>query len=449
MIHKFSMENKNIVIDVYSGAVHEFDSVSFDVLDHVDKPREEILECFSNRYTKKDVLEAIEEIEQLRTQGLLFTDDPYEKMNLELSGDPVIKAACFHVSHDCNLRCSYCFASTGNFGGQRLNMGFDVGKDAVDFLIQNSGNRKNIEVDFFGGEPMLNFDVVKQIVEYTRGIEKEFNKNFRFTITTNALHLDDEKIDYINANMANVVLSIDGRKEINDAMRKRIDGKGSYDKVLENIKRLVEKRGYKDYYVRGTFTKKNLDFFNDVMHLVDQGFDQVSVEPVVAGKGTGYEITLDDIDILKLEYEKLAKEYVIRAKSGKGFVFFHFLLDLAGGPCVSKRLRGCGSGSEYISVTPKGDIYPCHQFVGDKNFKLGNVKDGILNKALQEKFKKSNVYTRQACRSCWAKFYCSGGCPANAYQFEGDINSVYDVGCELEKKRLECALWIKAQENLS
>lgn len=445
MIHKFSIGDKNIVLDVNSGAVHEFDGVAYDVLDHVDKPKEKIIEHFSSTYSKKDVLDAIEEIQSLKKEELLFSDDPYEKINLDLHRNTVIKAACFHVSHDCNLRCSYCFASTGNFGGERLNMSFDVGKTAIDFLIKNSGNRKNIEIDFFGGEPILNFDVVKQIVEYARGIEEKFDKNFRFTITTNALYLNDEKIDYINKNMVNVVLSLDGREEVNDAMRKRIDGKGSYSKVLDNIKKLVEKRGYKDYYVRGTFTKKNLDFFNDVLHLVDQGFDQVSVEPVVAGKGSGYEITIDDLSTLKLEYEKLAREYVIRARNGKGFVFFHFLLDLTAGPCVAKRLRGCGSGTEYISVTPEGDIYPCHQFVGIKEFKLGNVKKGIENKDLQEKFTKSNVYTRKKCRDCWAIFYCSGGCPANAYQFTGDINNVYDIGCELEKKRLECALWIKSQ----
>lgn len=441
------MHGTNIVIDVYSGAVHILDPLAFEILEYYRASSlEEIQKQLLGRFEISEIREAYEEIALLSKEELLFTEDPYVDLAKNMNKKSVIKAACLHISHDCNLRCTYCFAGTGNFGGERLNMSFEVGKDAIDFLVANSGNRKNIEVDFFGGEPLLNFQVVKDIVEYARSIEEAHNKNFRFTITTNAVLLDDDKIDFINKNMYNVVLSIDGRENVNDKMRKRVDGSGSYEKVLEKIKKLVDMREHKNYYVRGTFTRNNLDFSKDVLHLADLGFENISVEPVVAGKDSGYELREEDIPTLEKEYEELALQYVNRRKDDKSFNFFHFMLDLTQGPCVAKRLSGCGSGHEYISVTPEGDIYPCHQFVGIPEFKMGNVINGEIDSNIQDSFGNCNVYTRKECRECWAKFYCSGGCAANAYQFNRDINSVYDTACSLERKRVECALWIKSTE---
>jgi uncharacterized protein len=447
MIHKFKMHGTNIVVDVYSGAVHILDDLVFELLDYYKvESLEQIENRLSDRYKISDIKEAYEEISDLIKDELLYTEDTYADMAKNNNKKSVIKAACFHISHDCNLRCTYCFAGTGNFGGERLNMPFEVGRDAIDFLIKNSGNRKNIEVDFFGGEPLMNFSVVREIVDYAREVEVRNNKNFRFTITTNALLLDDEKIEYINKHMYNVVLSIDGRPEVNDLMRKRVDGTGSYGKVLEKIKKLVDARNHQNYYVRGTFTRNNLDFSKDIFHLADMGFENISVEPVVACKDSGYEIRLEDVDTLLAEYENLAESYVKRRNEGKGFNFFHFMIDLSQGPCVSKRLSGCGSGHEYVSVTPEGDIYPCHQFVGIPGFIMGNVKEGELDRNIQSNFGKCNVYTRKECVECWAKFYCSGGCAANSYQFNKDINSVYDIACVLERKRVECSLWIKSME---
>ena len=399
-----------------------------------------------DKYDESSINEALKDIEYLIENKMLFTEDPYTEMLPVWTKQTVVKALCLHIAHDCNLRCSYCFAGTGEYMGHRSLMSLEVGKKAVDFLIENSGNRRNLEVDFFGGEPLMNFDVVKGIVEYAREKEKESNKNFRFTITTNGILLDEEKRAYINENMHNVVLSLDGRKEINDEVRKRIDGKGSYDRILPLIKKMVDERGEKDYYVRGTFTRKNLDFGADVLHLADLGFDQISVEPVVAAKDSGLDIRNEDLKAVCDEYERLAKEYVDRRKNGQWFNFFHFMIDLEGGPCIAKRLRGCGSGTEYLAVTPEGELYPCHQFVGHKEFNLGNVFDGLNGNPIREIFSDTNVYTKPQCNSCWAKFYCSGGCAANAWQFNKDIKIPYEIGCELEKKRVECALWIKAQE---
>ena len=431
-----------------SGAVHLLDDIACDVLGCYDndgtlnpnKLRE------LTKYDETQINEAIVDIEYLIDNKLLFAEDPYTEMLPVWTKQTVVKALCLHIAHDCNLRCSYCFAGTGEYMGHRSLMSLEVGKKAVDFLIENSGNRRNLEVDFFGGEPLMNFDVVKGIVEYAREKEKESNKNFRFTITTNGILLDEEKRAYINENMHNVVLSLDGRKEINDEVRKRIDGKGSYDRILPLIKKMVDERGEKDYYVRGTFTRKNLDFGADVLHLADLGFDQISVEPVVAAKDSGLDIRNEDLKAVCDEYERLAKEYVDRRKNGQWFNFFHFMIDLEGGPCIAKRLRGCGSGTEYLAVTPEGELYPCHQFVGHKEFNLGNVYDGLNGNPIREIFSDTNVYTKPQCDSCWAKFYCSGGCAANAWQFNKDIKIPYEIGCELEKKRVECALWIKAQE---
>jgi Radical SAM superfamily. len=449
MIHAFSMHGQNLVLDVNSGAVHVFDDVAFRVLKcfgQDGRPDNEKLAELGKNLTQEEIQEAVGEIQSLIDSGLLFSGDPYEEYLPKWSKKTVIKALCLHIAHDCNLRCRYCFAGGGEYLGKRSLMSLEVGKKAIDFLIENSGNRRNLEVDFFGGEPLMNFDVVKGIVEYARSREQETGKNFRFTITTNVLLLDKEKRDYINKNMQNVVLSIDGRKEVNDAMRKRIDGTGSYDRILPLAKAMVEERGHKDYYVRGTFTRNNLDFSKDVLHLADEGFEQISIEPVVASADSGLDIREEDVPRVCEEYERLAKIYVERRAGGKWFNFFHFMIDLEGGPCIAKRLRGCGSGTEYLAVTPEGDLYPCHQFVGRPEFLLGSVFEGLNGNPVREEFKSSNVYEKPECRSCWAKFYCSGGCAANAWKFNRDIRKPYRVGCELEKKRIECALWIKAQE---
>lgn len=449
MIHAFKIHGTNMVLDVMSGAVHELDDVAYDVLFCYENDgilnRDKLKNL--SRYSDSEINEAIEEIEYLKQNNMLFTEDPYSQMLPQWTKKTVVKALCLHVAHDCNLRCSYCFAGTGEYLGHRSLMSLEVGEKAIDFLIENSGNRKNLEVDFFGGEPLMNFDVVKGVVEYAREREKETGKNFRFTITTNAIILDEDKRKYINENMHNIVLSLDGRKEVNDEVRKRVDGTGSYDRILPLIKKMVDERGDGQYYIRGTFTRKNLDFAEDVLHLADLGFEQVSVEPVVANRDSGLDIRVEDLDKVCSEYERLAKEYVERRQNGKWFNFFHFMIDLEGGPCIAKRLRGCGSGTEYLAVTPEGELYPCHQFVGHKEFLLGNVFDGLNQNPAREIFRETNVYTKPRCDSCWAKFYCSGGCAANAWQFNKDITIPYEIGCELEKKRVECALWIKAKES--
>lgn len=446
MIHKFSMYGTNLVIDVNSGAVHIFDDVAYDVLEFYKKcPDDEIADKLSSKYKEREVVETIEEIRFLEESGQLFSEDEYREYLPLWERKSVVKALCLHISHDCNLRCRYCFASTGDFGGKRLMMSPETGKKAIDFLIRESGSRRNLEIDFFGGEPLMNFGAVKDIIDYAVGIQDKYNKNFRFTITTNALLLNEENKNYINENIQNVVLSIDGREATNDRMRYRIDGKGTYKDILDKIKDMAESRNQDNYYVRGTFTRENLDFSKDVLHLADEGFKQISVEPVVASRGSGYDIREEDLPVLFEEYERLAHECVEREKKGEGFSFFHFMLDLGQGPCIAKRLSGCGSGHEYLSVTPEGDIYPCHQFVGNEGFKMGNVEDGAVDSSIQKKFKDSNVYQKDDCNNCWAKFYCSGGCAANAFQFNNDINIPYKIGCELERKRVECALWIKTQ----
>lgn len=447
MIHKYTMYDTNIVLDINSGAVHVFDDAAFDLVDmYKTKSKEQILESLLPKYDGQVILDAYDEVSSLESEGLLFSEDSYSDALAMWERKPVVKALCLHICHDCNLRCKYCFASTGSFGGHRTMMDEETGKRAIDFLIEKSAGRKNLEVDFFGGEPLMNFGVVKKIVEYARIREKEANKNFRFTITTNALLLNEENREFINNNMHNVVLSIDGRRETNDRMRPRADGSGTYSSILPKIKDMADSRNQDNYYVRGTFTRENLDFSEDVLHLADQGFKQVSVEPVVAARDSGYDIRRQDLEKLFSEYEKLAYEYVKRDKNHQGFNFFHFMIDLQQGPCVIKRLGGCGSGHEYLAVTPEGDLYPCHQFVGDEKFKMGNIHQGVFNSDSQKDFQKSNVYTKKDCSECWAKFYCSGGCAANAYQFNNDINIPYEIGCELEKKRVECAIWIKTQE---
>jgi len=452
MIHKFSMQDINIVVDVYSGAVHVVDDTVYEILDYVEKSLPmtdeicppEIIRQLEYKYSASQIQEAYTEIYQLYTDGLLFSEDTYQDVAEYMNKKSVVKALCLHVAHDCNLRCQYCFASTGSFEGKRSLMSAEVGKKAIDFVISNSGNRRNIEIDFFGGEPLMNFEVVKEVVEYARAQEKVHGKNFRFTITTNGLLLNEDIKNYINENMSNIVLSLDGTKEVNDRMRVRVDGRGCYDDIVPKFLDIAESRNQDNYYVRGTFTRNNLDFAKDVLHLADLGFRQTSVEPVVAAETESYALKEEDLPVIFKEYENLAIQYLKRRREGKGFNFFHFMIDLTQGPCVIKRLSGCGSGHEYLAVTPEGDIYPCHQFVGNEEFKMGNVFDGELNQEIKQQFETSNVYTKDKCRECWAKFYCSGGCPANAYQLNGDINKPYEIGCELEKKRVECALMIQA-----
>lgn len=447
MIHKFSMDGVNIVLDIYSGAVHVVDDIVYDLVDDYQKySKDELIQRYKEKYDVSQIEEAIEEIEALENEGLLYTEDMYvDYLGQFQARNPIVKALCLHIAHDCNLKCKYCFAGEGEYRGQRSLMSAEVGKKAIDFLIQASGNRRNLEIDFFGGEPLMNFEVVKEIVDYARSIEGKHNKNFRFTITTNGVLLDDDIQAYINEHMHNVVLSIDGRKEVHDRMRYTINHKGSYDLVVPKFKKIADSRNQTNYYVRGTFTRENLDFAKDVLHLADIGFKQVSVEPVVAPKEMSYALREEDLPMLYEQYEELAKELVKRKKEGQGFNFFHFMIDLSQGPCVAKRLAGCGSGSEYLAVTPEGDLYPCHQFVGLEEFKMGTVFDGIQNQPMQKQFQACNVYAKDECKSCWAKFYCSGGCAANAYQFHGDIHKPYKIGCELEKKRVECALYVKAK----
>ena len=455
MIHQYTMFGLNIVLDVYSGAVHAVSDAVYEILlylaDETELPDTipaNVLNILSERYTKDELIEAYGEIYELHKQGLLLTDDEYKDLALNLPKKSVVKALCLHIAHDCNLRCSYCFADTGSFKGKRSLMSFETGKKAIDFVIENSEHRRNIEIDFFGGEPLINFKVVKQITEYAKEQGKLHDKNFRFTITTNGLLLNDEINDYINENMSNVVLSLDGRPQINDRVRRRVDGTGSYDTIVPKFKKLVESRGTKDYYIRGTFTANNLDFAQDVMHIVGLGFKQTSMEPVVVPDTEYYAILPEHLNRIYSEYERLAQIYIEKRQSGEPFNFFHFMIDLDQGPCVIKRLSGCGAGHEYLAITPDGDIYPCHQFVGDKNFYMGNVFDKTFDLSIKEKFEKSNVYTKPSCQDCFAKFYCSGGCCANAYHFNNDINKPYEMACAMERKRVECAIAIAAKLKL-
>ncbi len=453
MVHQYKNNGYDIVLDVNSGAIHVVDDVTYDVIEMIDQSqpesyaRDEIVSALSGKYGREEVEEAIDEVRTLIDEESLFTKDTYENYIMDFKKRPtVVKALCLHIAHDCNLACQYCFAEEGEYHGRRALMSFEVGKKALDFLIANSGNRRNLEVDFFGGEPLMNWQVVKDLVAYGREQEKLHDKNFRFTLTTNGVLLNDEIMEFCNKEMANVVLSIDGRKEVHDKMRPFRKGAGSYDLIVPKFQKFAESRHQDKYYVRGTFTHYNPDFSADVLHLADLGFKQISVEPVVAEPKEPYAITEEDLPQLFEEYDKLAAEMVRRHKEGDDFNFFHFMIDLEGGPCVAKRLSGCGSGTEYLAVTPWGDFYPCHQFVGNEKFLLGNVDEGIKNTEIRDEFKCCNVYAKEKCRKCFARFYCSGGCAANAYNFSGDICGAYDIGCELQKKRIECAIMIKAAE---
>ena len=448
MIHKFEQGGMYFALDVNSGAVHVIDQIVYDVLDYYpNQSPVEVIKALKDKYEEKEIRDVLDDVDYLIENDMLFTDDQYVNSIEFQQRSPIVKAMCLHIAHDCNLRCEYCFASQGDFQGTRSMMSLEVGKKALDLLVANSGNRRNLEVDFFGGEPLMNFEVVKELVTYGRSLEKENNKNFRFTLTTNGVLLNDDNIKYINENMHNVVLSLDGRKEVNDQMRYTISGGGSYDVIVPKLKKLVEEREGKSYYVRGTFTKNNLDFSKDVLHMADLGFKSTSVEPVVAAPGDPYALTEEDLKIVNAEYDKLAEEIIRRNSTDKEFSFFHFAIDMGQGPCVIKRLSGCGAGSEYLAITPEGDIFPCHQFVGNDHFKMGNVMAGVIDFNLTSEFKNAHVYNKEKCRSCWAKFYCSGGCHANAYNFNNDIYIPYDLGCEMEKKRIENSIYIYAKLN--
>ena len=452
MIHKFSMNGYNIVLDVNGGAVHVLDDVAYRVLDfYKEKSKEEIVEALKDEYSAEQVLEACDEIANLEEEGLLYTEEVYSTHPSFVDRKKVVKAMCLHVAHDCNLKCKYCFAAQGDFGGSKELMSFEVGKKAIDYLIANSGNRRNLEIDFFGGEPLMNFDVVKQLVEYGRSVEKEHGKNIRFTITTNGILLDDEKIKYINENMHNAVLSLDGRKNVNDNMRPTLNDKGSHDIILPKFKKLVDERPKdKYYYIRGTFTRENLDFAEDVMYFAEQGFKLTSIEPVVDDESNPYALREEDLPKVFEEYEKLAVKYADMQVEGDDFKFFHFIVDLNQGPCVIKRITGCGAGNEYLAITPEGDIYPCHQFVGNDEYKLANIMDEevVLPLDITNKFRNAHVYSKEECKKCWNKFYCSGGCHANAMNFNGDVMKPYELGCEMQKKRTECSIMIQAKKML-
>ena len=468
MIHLYKFKEINILLDVNSGAAHVVSDIVYDILlllqssnrnplTSDEKPNAEINKWEADKQSIKDILAkkyetgeldtATSEIDTLISEGTLFAPDTPQSITSPETRGAVIKAMCLHVAHDCNMRCAYCFADTGGFSGERSLLPLETGKKAIDFLLEHSGSRHNLEVDFFGGEPLMNFDVVKELVHYGREKEKGKNKNIRFTITTNGLLLDKEKEAFINEHMDNVILSIDGRPEVNDKMRKTPSGKGTYEYIIENLKRFRDNREGL-YYVRGTFTRNNLDFSSDVLFLADQGFEQLSIEPVVLSNDSPLSLTEEDLPAIFSEYEALAKEYLSRRQNGQRFNFFHFMVDLKNSPCLGKRVKGCGAGDEYIAVTPEGDIYPCHQFVGG-SFKMGNVLTGEFNEALRTRFRTSNLSTKPACQSCWAKYFCSGGCAANAYNFNGDINSPYTLACEMQKKRLECALYVYATELLA
>lgn len=455
MIHQFKMAGYNIVLDICSGSVHVVDEIAYDIISMFEeKSKDDILTCLKEKYsdiTLNDLEECYSQVESLKNNNKLFTPDTFESKagDLKARTSGVIKALCIHIAHTCNLNCEYCFASQGKYHGERALMSFETGKQALDFLVANSGTRRNLEVDFFGGEPLMNFDVVKQMVEYARSIEKEHNKNFRFTLTTNGMLIDDDVIEFANKEMSNVVLSLDGRKEIHDRYRVDYQGKGSWDKIVPKFQKLVEARGGKNYYMRGTFTHANPDFLNDIKQMLDLGFTELSMEPVVCAKGDPAELTAEDIVVVKKQYEDLAELMLEKDKEGKPFTFYHYMIDLTGGPCIYKRISGCGSGTEYMAVTPWGDLYPCHQFVGDEKFRLGDIWNGVDNTAIQEEFLSCNVYARPECRDCWAKLYCSGGCAANAYHATGSIKGIYESGCELFRKRMECAIAVQINRAFS
>ncbi|MBQ8388648.1 MAG: thioether cross-link-forming SCIFF peptide maturase [Clostridia bacterium] len=455
MVHQYKLNGYNVVLDTCSGSVHTVDEVAYDIIEmYKTHTSEQIVDAMLEKYgdredvTREEILLCLDDVKSLEEAGKLFSEDKYEKLAYTYKNNSkVVKALCLHVAHTCNLNCSYCFASQGKYQGERALMSFEVGKRALDFLMENSGDRRNLEVDFFGGEPSLNFDVVKRLVEYARSVERERGKNFRFTYTTNGVILNDEIIDFVNRECHNVVLSLDGRREVNDRFRRDYAGNGSYDTIVPNFKRLVESRGGKGYYVRGTFTHHNVDFTEDIKHMADLGFTELSMEPVVCSPDDPCALTQEDLPLVKEQYEILAKEMIKRKKEGRPFTFYHYMLDLKNGPCIYKRITGCGSGTEYMAVTPWGELYPCHQFVGDEKYSLGDIWHGVKNTDVQDEFRTCNAYARPECRDCWARLYCSGGCAANSYHATGSIGGVYEYGCELFKKRIECAVMMQVAES--
>ncbi|MDY3239586.1 MAG: thioether cross-link-forming SCIFF peptide maturase [Anaerovoracaceae bacterium] len=454
MIHQYKLNGYNIVLDVYSGSIHVVDDVAYDMIAMYESATpEEIVAAMLEKYgdrpdvTEDDLRDCLADIEELKRQKKLFSEDIYKGIAFDFKNrSRDIKALCLHVAHSCNLNCQYCFASQGKYHGERALMSFEVAKQAMDFLVANSGDHVNLEVDFFGGEPLMNFDVVKQTVAYARSIEKEAGKNFRFTLTTNGVDVDEEVMEFANRECHNVVMSIDGRKKVHDHLRKDYQGNGSYDRIVPKFQEFARRRGDSGYYVRGTFTHNNTDFTNDIFHLADLGFTQLSMEPVVCSPEDPYALTQEDLPVLFEQYEILAKDMLRRKKEGHPITFYHYMIDLTHGPCIHKRIAGCGSGTEYFAVTPWGDLYPCHQFVGDEAYRMGNIWDGVTNLETQEKFRQCNVYARKECDECWARLFCSGGCAANAYHATGDIRGVYEYGCELFRKRMECAIMLQVAE---
>ena len=448
MIHQYQLGGYNIVLDVCSGGVHVVDEVAYDIIAMFEThSREEVLRAMGSKYpslTEAELEECYAQVESLKDAGKLFAPDTFGPMagQLKQKTAGVVKALCLHVAHTCNLNCFYCFASQGKYHGERAMMSFEVGKRALDFLIENSGTRKNLEVDFFGGEPLMNFQVVKDLVAYARSIEQEKGKRFRFTLTTNGVLVDDEVIQWANKECSNVVLSLDGRKEIHDRFRVDYAGNGSWEKIVPKFQKFVQARGGKDYYMRGTFTHNNPDFLKDIQQMLDLGFTELSMEPVVCAAGDPSALTEEDLPIVMEQYEKLAELMLERDREGRPFTFYHYMIDLTGGPCIYKRISGCGSGTEYMAVTPWGDLYPCHQFVGEERFRLGNIWDGVTNTEVQGEFAACNVYAHPECRDCWARLYCSGGCAANAYHATGSVTGVYEYGCKLFRKRMECAIMV-------
>ncbi|MBB6447966.1 thioether cross-link-forming SCIFF peptide maturase [Bacillus benzoevorans] len=454
MIHQYKLNGYNIILDTYSGSVHVVDDLAYEIIAlYENTPKDEIARKMLDKFadmpaiTVKDIQETIADVEELKQDGQLFTVDEYKDLSINLRNRTTyVKALCLNVAHTCNLSCQYCFASQGKYNGDRAIMSYEVGQRAIDFLLENSGHHRHLDVDFFGGEPLMVWETVKQIVAYARSKESIYNKSFRFTFTTNGVLLNDEVTEFLNQEMYNVVLSLDGRKEVHDRLRKTINGKGSYDTIVPKFQEFVKKRGEKEYYVRGTYTHNNVDFTNDIFHIADLGFDKLSMEPVICGPREPYALTEEDLPEIYHQYEILAKEMLRRGENGNGFTFYHYMLDLSEGPCIQKRISGCGSGTEYLAVTPWGDLFPCHQFVGDEEYKLGNIWAGITRPELQGQFKESNCYSKPECSDCWAKLYCSGGCPANALHATGSLNGTYNFSCDIFRKRIECSMMVKVAE---
>ena len=454
MIHQYKLNGYNIVLDVHSGSIHVVDDIAYDIIAMYEShDADAIVDEMMKKYghledvNEEELRLCLADIEELKKQQKLFSEDLFRGIAMDFKNrSKDVKALCLHVAHSCNLNCAYCFASQGKYQGERALMSFDVAKQAMDFLVANSGNHVNLEVDFFGGEPLMNFDVVKKTVEYARSIEKEHGKNFRFTLTTNGVDVDEEVMEFANKECHNVVMSIDGRKDVHDRFRVDYQGRGSYDQIIPKFQEFAARRGDTGYYVRGTYTHHNTDFLEDIKHMADLGFTQLSMEPVVCSPDDPCALTQEDLPVLFAQYEDLAKYMLQRQKDGKPITFYHYMIDLTHGPCIHKRIAGCGSGVEYFAVTPWGDLYPCHQFVGDEKYLMGNVWEGVTALETQNSFRQCNVYARPECDDCWARLYCSGGCAANAYHATGDIRGIYEYGCELFKKRMECAIWLQIAE---